>query len=414
MYTMSSTPTKDLSILDVKLCPTITCAMVPGQYFTEHLSVCEPLRVTECKQESGYNLTTFPNTVGQLSNKEARDAFGIIKAFIRFSTCYQHFKLLACHTLFPQCDNGSVVYPCYEMCMDAVEGCDKVLKVVNQPLVCAGLSSLHDSDECFYEPVRCPSLDPPRFGDVVMTGNVLFNVTLYSCNEGYDLQGEATRYCTHSGLWNGTPPTCKLLNNATINIEDYTSKHLLAVVLSVTVPVMLIIIITILLCIFYRKSCMLILLHGSKRNGNCSEKKKLFITYSSQDMDEITSHFIPKLKQHLLSWEVLTYQNDFLPGDSLIESIHKGVWESQAMLVLLTDNYVASHMCRYEFTEAETRTVTDKTFKLIVIVLRNGKSDIEHWINNLPESLETYAKSRVHLYFGEPLFWNKLKRALAS
>ena len=60
--------------------------------------------------------------------------------------------------------------------------------------------------------VDCGSLPNPGNGGVSLSGTVFGSVATYNCNDGFTLEGETTRQCESSGLWSGTPPTCKREN----------------------------------------------------------------------------------------------------------------------------------------------------------------------------------------------------------
>ena len=56
------------------------------------------------------------------------------------------------------------------------------------------------------EPVD-EGVDPQQV--VMPMGVTIFNVTrVYSCVEGYTLNGSATRTCSADATWSGTPPFC--------------------------------------------------------------------------------------------------------------------------------------------------------------------------------------------------------------
>ena len=45
-------------------------------------------------------------------------------------------------------------------------------------------------------------------GGVCYSGDSVGSVAVYFCNDGYKLEGDSTRECLSSGLWNGTTPHC--------------------------------------------------------------------------------------------------------------------------------------------------------------------------------------------------------------
>ncbi len=57
--------------------------------------------------------------------------------------------------------------------------------------------------------VDCGQLMPPVNGLVDTTGGTVFErEAVYSCREGYEVNGPTTRQCLASGQWNGMEPTC--------------------------------------------------------------------------------------------------------------------------------------------------------------------------------------------------------------
>ena len=40
------------------------------------------------------------------------------------------------------------------------------------------------------------------------SGDSVGSVAVYFCDDGYTLDGDSTRECLSSGLWNGTTPQC--------------------------------------------------------------------------------------------------------------------------------------------------------------------------------------------------------------
>ena len=57
--------------------------------------------------------------------------------------------------------------------------------------------------------VDCGGLADPANGEVVTSGTAFSSRATYSCNDGYNLVGDATRTCQASGSWSGTDPLCE-------------------------------------------------------------------------------------------------------------------------------------------------------------------------------------------------------------
>ena len=45
-------------------------------------------------------------------------------------------------------------------------------------------------------------------GGVCYSGDRVGSVAVYFCDDGYTLEGDTTRECLSSGLWNGSTPQC--------------------------------------------------------------------------------------------------------------------------------------------------------------------------------------------------------------
>ena len=58
-------------------------------------------------------------------------------------------------------------------------------------------------------PPMCPELEAPTNGNIRVVGYDVGNVTFYSCNVNYQLDGRSTRTCGNDGQWSDEAPTCR-------------------------------------------------------------------------------------------------------------------------------------------------------------------------------------------------------------
>lgn len=59
------------------------------------------------------------------------------------------------------------------------------------------------------EAPNCGDLEDPENGRVnTSTGTIVGSEAVYTCNEGYDLDGVEVRVCTSDGTWSDEEPTC--------------------------------------------------------------------------------------------------------------------------------------------------------------------------------------------------------------
>lgn len=57
---------------------------------------------------------------------------------------------------------------------------------------------------------RCGPLDPPIHGKVQCLNSDFYNSQcIYTCDEGYYLEGDGLRVCQADHDWSGTKPACK-------------------------------------------------------------------------------------------------------------------------------------------------------------------------------------------------------------
>lgn len=72
----------------------------------------------------------------------------------------------------------------------------------------------------------CPTLTAPTNGFVVMTGNTVSSIAMYSCISNYALVGYEVRECTATAGWNRVEPICCKLLCSSIIILTYKVNHI--------------------------------------------------------------------------------------------------------------------------------------------------------------------------------------------
>ncbi|KAJ7408534.1 hypothetical protein BTVI_59212 [Pitangus sulphuratus] len=78
-------------------------------------------------------------------------------------------------------------------------------------------------------PVSCGIPESPEHGFVVGTKYNYKDVSLYKCDSGYELQGDAERTCQEDKLWSGTVPVCRrvscgppdIIENGSVQGEEF-------------------------------------------------------------------------------------------------------------------------------------------------------------------------------------------------
>ncbi|KAL6486013.1 hypothetical protein MHYP_G00054050 [Metynnis hypsauchen] len=77
-------------------------------------------------------------------------------------------------------------------------------------LVCEGTGHWNDSRPTC-EPVRCPTLEDPANGQMNCSGESFGSSCIFSCNDGFNLQGAPDITCTESAKWSQEIPYCEVV-----------------------------------------------------------------------------------------------------------------------------------------------------------------------------------------------------------
>ena len=139
------------------------------QFMCGTQSKCETLGSNFCKDVYNYSQTSFPNSLGQLTQIEAvKTLQSALLAFDKHIPCYKYTGEFMCYSLFPPCVNGKAMLPCRQTCIEVTKRCEHYLKLYKQPLYCGKYPLSLDPDVCFYEPIVCPIEEGPEFGTTVL------------------------------------------------------------------------------------------------------------------------------------------------------------------------------------------------------------------------------------------------------
>uniref|UniRef100_A0A8P4KHD9 Corin, serine peptidase n=1 Tax=Dicentrarchus labrax TaxID=13489 RepID=A0A8P4KHD9_DICLA len=123
------------------LCVGGNAACDPRNNNNNNNSRCEPISLELC-MNLPYNLTSYPNYLGHLSQRESSVSWesSLFPALVQ-TGCYQYLMFYACTLLVPKCDPVTLqrVPPCRSLCRNAKGKCESVLGIV-------GLQWPEDSD----------------------------------------------------------------------------------------------------------------------------------------------------------------------------------------------------------------------------------------------------------------------------
>ncbi|KAB0802621.1 hypothetical protein PPYR_04807 [Photinus pyralis] len=128
-----------------------------------------------------------------------------------------------------------------------------------------------------------------------------------------------------------------------------------------------------------------------------------FVSYSSKDEAWVAEILAPTLEPN---YKLCLHYRDFPVGAYLADTIVQAVESSRRTIMILSENFIKSEWCRFEFKSAHHQVLRDRRRRLIVILLGEVPQ------KDLDPDIRLYLKTNVYLQWGDKLFWEKLKFAL--
>lgn len=140
-----------------------------------------------------------------------------------------------------------------------------------------------------------------------------------------------------------------------------------------------------------------------------NERDKLFdafISYSSKDEAFVVEELAPLLESGDPAYKLCLHYRDFPVGAYIADTIVQAVESSRRTIMVLSENFIKSEWCRFEFKSAHHQVLRDRRKRLIVILLGEVPQ------KDLDPDIRLYLKTNTYLQWGDKLFWEKLKFAL--
>uniref|UniRef100_A0A182MYV6 TIR domain-containing protein n=1 Tax=Anopheles dirus TaxID=7168 RepID=A0A182MYV6_9DIPT len=140
-----------------------------------------------------------------------------------------------------------------------------------------------------------------------------------------------------------------------------------------------------------------------------NERDKLFdafISYSSKDETFVAEELAPMLENDDPSYKLCLHYRDFPVGAYIADNILQAVESSRRTIMVLSENFIKSEWCRFEFKSAHHQVLRDRRRRLIVILLGEVPQ------KDLDPDIRLYLKTNTYLQWGDKLFWEKLRFAL--
>lgn len=131
-----------------------------------------------------------------------------------------------------------------------------------------------------------------------------------------------------------------------------------------------------------------------------------FVSYSAKDEAFVAEELAPMLENGDPGYKLCLHYREFPVGGFLADTIVQAVESSRRTIMVLSENFIKSEWCRFEFKSAHHQVLRDRRKRLIVIVLGEVPQ------KDLDPDIRLYLKTNTYLQWGDKLFWEKLKFAL--
>ncbi|XP_022651559.1 toll-like receptor Tollo [Varroa jacobsoni] len=141
-----------------------------------------------------------------------------------------------------------------------------------------------------------------------------------------------------------------------------------------------------------------------------AEEEKLFdafVSYTKKDEAFVAQILAPELECGNPPYRLCLHYRDLpMAGGYLSEAIQEAVESSRRTIVVLSEHFLKSEWCRYEFKSAHHEVLNNSNHKLVVIFFgrvsyRELDPDIRMWL-----------KHSTFLHWGEKNFWDKLRYSM--
>ena len=146
-----------------------------------------------------------------------------------------------------------------------------------------------------------------------------------------------------------------------------------------------------------------------KEIGDDNRPYDAFLSYCSLDGRVIVHEIVPHLEEPRngkQGYKLYVSDRDFPAGGSIAETIIHALNITKRVIVIVSDNYLQSEWCQYEFRQAHYQLIKEKSNRIIMIVLEELNPDLIY------EEIGHYLKTRTYVKYDDPLLWPKVEYAM--
>ncbi|XP_026080748.1 toll-like receptor 4 [Carassius auratus] len=195
------------------------------------------------------------------------------------------------------------------------------------------------------------------------------------------------------------------------DIDSCVHKKRLTIVLSVSfvTVVVLLSFLAYRFQFYLQYCCILLIRYRSPGQQECSYDA--FVIFSSYDEDWVMNELMENLENSVPPIQLCLHMRDFQAGKSIASNIiDEGIMGSRKVIVVVSQHFIDSAWCRFEFELAQSRFMMERNANIIIIILE----DVEETKTKKVFGLHKHLKKNTYLKWStsNTKFWKRLRKAI--
>jgi hypothetical protein len=369
----------------------------------------------ECRSLLPYNKFVLPNIFGQTDLGVINWASNNFLLTVGALTCYKYFYIFLCSFMYPTTTAAGIIrYPCRQMCEELLLGCGYFLEDIDLYMTCSWLVQEKEADNCMDLPVTCDVPAAPQHGLFKGENSVPMNHTFHPedvveliCDTNYEpVPSNGQVQCQFSGSWMPNY-TCRAINvTPRGSVLEPWEKGLIS---GIGGAVLILVSITLL---YKRQKHFVdvnpVLPPGFLKRDLESYRYDIFVSYHNEAMPFIyRGEDCLRKSLEKQRYLICLHGRDFLPGNEIELNILGAVEQSRSGLCVVTEHFLESEWCLWEFSLFRHQLRNNPDFKLIMVLLGE-----EECLRKANKNVLEYVKCFTYLKATDEQFYQKLFKAL--
>ena len=195
------------------------------------------------------------------------------------------------------------------------------------------------------------------------------------------------------------------------NDNDSGSKPMSTAEIALTIGFSVFVIGTILFCILLKNKNFIRLLCFIKCGWRPGKNEMdryydAFVSFNKDDTGFIVRELMPRLevpRQDRPAYNLCIHFRDFPVGSCIANTILAAIRHSKRVIIILSNNFLQSEWCHYEFQAAHQQVIDEKTNRIIMVLLQDINTDL------LDAKLKLFLRTRKYVKYGDPRSWDKIE-----